>query len=117
MLCPRRSEIGGGAEVFKLMEGDDTWRGDEGSRTCSWCGSLHPDDFMAKSAAGIELGPTDKAYKVYVGDGGKFYFQHLSSEQRSAFVDLLNGKRLKLGYPGYFYRLPFFVGPVKPVSG
>jgi hypothetical protein len=38
----------------------------------------------------------------------KFYFQHLSEEQRKRFVELLNTKKIKLDYPGYFYRLPFF---------
>jgi len=104
---------------------------------------------MARLEAGdIELGPTDKSYKVYVHNLGgeqfkqsyridepskpgeimkdpmdqshwvwetrlrdecKFYFQHLSDEQRQRFVELLNDKKLKLSYPGYFYRMPFFI--------
>lgn len=39
----------------------------------------------------------------------KFYFEHLSEEQKKRFVQLLNEKKLHLGEPGYFYRLPFFV--------
>jgi hypothetical protein len=39
----------------------------------------------------------------------KFYFDHLSEEQMKRFVELLNGKKLKLDYPGHFYRLPFFI--------
>jgi hypothetical protein len=39
----------------------------------------------------------------------KFCFQHLSAEQQQAFVRLLNEKKLKLNYPGHFYRLPFFI--------
>lgn len=39
----------------------------------------------------------------------KFYFQHLSVDQRKRFVELLNEKKLKLDVPGYFYRLPFFI--------
>lgn len=38
----------------------------------------------------------------------KFYFQHLSDEQKDRFITLLNEKKLKLGYPGYFYSIPFF---------
>lgn len=38
----------------------------------------------------------------------KFYFQHLSEEQRGRFIELYNDKRLNIGYPGYFYNLPFF---------
>ncbi|HET9554895.1 MAG TPA: hypothetical protein VFP50_18160 [Anaeromyxobacteraceae bacterium] len=39
----------------------------------------------------------------------KFYFQHLDEQQRRRFVELLNEKKMKLGYPGHFYRLPFFI--------
>jgi len=39
----------------------------------------------------------------------KFYFQHLSSEQQTRFIELLNEKKMKIGMPGYFYRLPFFI--------
>jgi hypothetical protein len=47
-------------------------------------------------------------------DHRKFYFQHLSPEQRREFVDLLNAGTLNLAYPGHFYRLPFFVAPAAP---
>jgi hypothetical protein len=39
----------------------------------------------------------------------KLYFEHLSEEQGRRFVELLNAGRLKLDFPGHFYRLPFFV--------
>lgn len=39
----------------------------------------------------------------------KFYFQHLSVEQRHQFIELLNAKRVNIGEPGRFYRLPFFI--------
>lgn len=38
----------------------------------------------------------------------KFYFQHLSAEQRHRFIELLNTNKIKLNVPGYFYVLPFF---------
>lgn len=39
----------------------------------------------------------------------KFYFQHLSAEQRQRFVELLNAKRIRF-YGGFgFSALPFFV--------
>ena len=41
---------------------------------------------------------------------GKFYFQHLSDEQKKRFIELLNEKKLKIGVPGHFYTLPFFMG-------
>ena len=86
---------------------------------CNYCGSMDGDLFMALCEAGdVELGPTDKNYKVYVENSGgapfdrpmsKFYFQHLSDDQKHRFVDLLNAKTLKIGDPGHFYRLPFFI--------
>jgi hypothetical protein len=43
----------------------------------------------------------------------KFYFQHFSIEDRKRFIDLLNAKKINIGSPGYFYRLPFFCAPVE----
>lgn len=133
--CPRGMEIGAARRAVWLT--DDT---------CSYCGSIHPIDFMARLEAGtMKLEPTDKDYKVYVvNDGGedfkqtyredgspggndpskwnwttrsqsraKFYFQHLSQDQRRRFVELLNENKLKLDIPGHFYRLPFFCVPAK----
>lgn len=42
-------------------------------------------------------------------DHGKFYFMHLSEEQMRRFVDLYNAKTMKIGYPGHFYALPYFM--------
>jgi hypothetical protein len=74
--------------------------------------------------------PTDKTYKAYLGqviDGpemtsepgtslppvncgrAKFYYQHLDEGQMQHFVDLYNDNTMRLGLPGYFYRLPFFM--------
>lgn len=102
-MCPRRAEA-----FVQVDKGPDRWGAD---KTCNYCGSLHPDEFMRRAEAGEELGPTDKNYKVYMsGSGsGKFYFQHLSEEQKRRFVDLLNEKKLKIGYPGRFYVAPFFI--------
>lgn len=41
----------------------------------------------------------------------KFYFQHLSAEQRDEFIDLYNSKRMRVGSPGHFYQPPFFARP------
>lgn len=103
-LCPRRQESNG---VFKLPESDE-WR----DGTCSYCGSMNPTEFMKQASEGIELGPTDKSYKVYVGktEHQKFYFQHLSEDQKERFVVLLNTQQLNMGYPGHFYVLPYFIG-------
>lgn len=134
--CPRRGPFG-----LTLSDPDgDKWREDD---SCSYCGSLNPDVFMARVEAGdVELVPTGKSYKVYLESVGeafrqtyrdcpmdsaphmpavcphwvtrrvehaKFYFEHLSDEQRRRFVELLNERKLKIGYPGHFYVLPFFI--------
>jgi hypothetical protein len=38
----------------------------------------------------------------------KFYFQHFDRDQQARFINLLNVKAVNIGYPGHFYRLPFF---------
>lgn len=40
----------------------------------------------------------------------KFYFQHFNEAQQVRFIGLLNAGTLKIGYPGRFYALPFFIG-------
>jgi hypothetical protein len=44
----------------------------------------------------------------------KFYFQHLSDEQKNRFIELLNERKFRIGYPGHFYVLPFFIGRKTP---
>lgn len=140
-LCPRREESFGGPS---WAPSHDEWRGKDPRRTCSWCGAMHPDDFLAAVRAGLTIGPTDKNYKAYVEETltatqraelarayeaqgflkdhvteltetaagehvGKFYFQHLSEEQRDEFIGMLNAKSVTIGYPGHFYVLPFFI--------
>lgn len=104
--------------------------------SCSHCGSLHPVTFIEWIKNGYVLGPTDKTYKAYIGkpsekpltmqvpdgEGGfvekeflvggqeaKFYYQHLSEEQRRQFIDLYNDGTMQIGYPGHLYVMPFFV--------
>lgn len=78
------------------FNGEAHWRTeDNGDRTCSYCGSLHPDDFldiMQRYAAGEEgytFSLTDKSYKVYAKRPGvvnasmggiKFYGAHAVEE-------------------------------------
>lgn len=68
--------------------------GPDGNRTCSYCGSIHPDDLMAicrKTLTDERYGVegTTKSYKVYVrqpgvrnaGEGAiKFYMHHAPAE-------------------------------------
>lgn len=107
LYCPRAIENGGGPNSpFKPpMNGEMEWRDDN---TCSYCGSLSGDALMARLEAGnVKLRPTDKDYKVYI-DSGKFYFQHLSPEQRKRFIELYNAGQILLDVPGHFYVTPFF---------
>jgi len=70
-----------------------TWRrAPNGDRTCSYCGSLHPEDFLdimikyIEQEPGYRLETTSKPYKIYANRSGvqnasqggiKFYFNHL----------------------------------------
>ena len=43
--------------MFNLPK-EDKWRGDG---TCSYCGSISPEQLFKAIADGAEIGPTDKA--------------------------------------------------------
>ena len=140
MYCPRRHE----SALARNFPGPDAYREDDNS--CTYCGSLNPDEFMRRLEAGdIEIGTTNKNYKVYVHNLGgepfkqtyrdcprgsaphmpdecdhwvtreieqtKFYFQHLSQDQRERFVELLNAKSLRFAGGYGFSPLPFFYVP------
>lgn len=85
------------------------WRSDG---DCSYCGSIAPEAFFAAIAAGQELVPTDKDYKVYVGgvNGQDFKFDHLNQDQMRQFIVLLTDKKLNMPEP--FYVRPFFIGQI-----
>jgi hypothetical protein len=99
--CPCLS---GGSKILL----NDFWRHDG---TCSYCGSITPEALFEEIGKGSLLSPTDKNYKVYVGDHKKFCFYHLNSEQQSMFVDLMNAGKLNMSQGG-FYVLPFFMVPM-----
>lgn len=103
MTCPRRSE-----GPHDQTPGVDRWERfkSNGDRVCSFCGSLHPDDFLAMvkvaadapedAAAGAvpSIDPSDKGYKIYVRrtgvrnahEGGiKFYTHHLPTNAAGEF--------------------------------
>lgn len=105
-LCPRRDENPG---PWKFCPGPDTFQ----AGRCSYCGGLAPEEFMRRVEEGEKVIPTDKSYKVYLSHGHeKFYYQHLSDEQKRRFVELLNEHKVRIDYPGYFYVRPYFVaGP------
>ena len=99
--CGRREEM---PYIPKGIPEFDTWRKlPNGDRTCSFCGSLHHDDFLrlARDAADptkpvwVEKA-TGKNYKYYVHQkdvenamvgGIKFYTQHTPDQ---AWVDEIN---------------------------
>lgn len=145
-FCPRALENGGGhnSPLKPPFNGEMHWREDD---TCSYCGSLNPDTFMARLEAGdVELSPTDKNYKVYIRNVGgevfkqtyrkcpvdatctgpddcthwvtreraraKFYFQHLSNDQKTRFVELYNQRKLQFVDDYGFYVLPYFCEPI-----
>lgn len=68
--CPRRvGQVG----PWDRVEGQDSWTTGHGlagqdavGPSCSFCGSLHPDRFMALIREGWIVGPTDKSYKAYL---------------------------------------------------
>lgn len=79
---------------------------------CNYCGSMPPEDFMAAVRSGAKIGPTDKSYKLYVGDhDGKFYTQHLSEEQGFEFHQLWLDNKINWGHPGAPYVRLFLPGP------
>lgn len=111
MRCPRQAET---PPTCTWADRECSWVESDGVLECDYCGSIHPDALFAAIDRGVEITPTDKDYKVYVGGPRKFYFQHLSTEEQRRFVNLLNERKITIGYPGHFYVRPFFVR-TKPV--
>ncbi|KRS17544.1 hypothetical protein [Roseovarius indicus] len=86
-----------GSPSPRFTPGPDTWiRCPNGDRVCSFCGSLHPEDFerLAKEAADKDsstfIDPTTKQYKWYVrrdevpnasAGGIKFYSWHAPTDE------------------------------------
>lgn len=72
-LCGRRFDI---FSASHMWPGEDRFRAEDAS--CSYCGSFHPDKLIERLEAGtVELGATDKNYKVYLHNaGGEPFKQH-----------------------------------------
>lgn len=104
ITCGRRMGAHG---PWNHTPGLDRWQKfkSNGNRVCSFCGSLHFDDFfeIVKAVAnlpeaalyskGARIEPSDKAYKIYVHQPGvrnameggiKFYTHHLPTEALTA---------------------------------
>lgn len=107
--CPRRREMG--ALVHSGYPDTDRWveEADGNYRTCSWCGSMHPAELVNAIKANVEIGPTDKSYKLYVAYPSadrtlKFYTQHFEgTAYGDEFYDLWSAKQINWGYPGHPY--------------
>lgn len=110
MTCGRRQDTWAGSRGLPVHGersrevGQDHWQKHKsnGDRVCSFCGSLHPDDFFrlvheaaiapedADRGTVVDIETTDKSYKVYVHQPGvrnayeggiKFYIQHLPRKE------------------------------------
>jgi hypothetical protein len=113
MTCGRRAldQFAPGVPAHKGFDekGQDRWEKHKsnGDRVCSFCGSLHPDDFwrlVKASAEAPEDAPyrdvvhihlSDKGYKVYVDQPGvrnameggiKFYKQHIPRDENGKMI-------------------------------
>lgn len=111
MTCRSRMDQSG---PWEHQENLDFWQKfkSNGDRVCSFCGSLHPDDFLtlmadaAKVESDVQLTVTDKRYKYYINrpgvknayDGGiKFYTWHLTGplteEQQRVYQQAVQNSR------------------------
>jgi hypothetical protein len=99
------------------MSGPGPWRHNENidywndAHQCSFCSSLRPSKLFELLEKGVGLEPTDRNYKVYLDspDRARVYFHHFSEDDKKKFTQLMLEKKIKIGYPGYFYTLPFFM--------
>lgn len=117
--CPRRIAEGHASDDSPLVldgSNKDEWLADN---TCSYDGSLHPDEFMAYVRAGKKVGSTDKSYKFYMDEydgtvrgAKKFYTHHLSEEQGQEFVSLWRENKINFGnFPPY---VPLYIPGSSP---
>lgn len=58
--CPRQLHE---AVMRAQIEHQSHWKED---RTCSYCGSMMPEDVFKAIDEGCKIGPTDKNYKIYI---------------------------------------------------
>ena len=85
----RNSQLG----PFERGENLDHWRKEEnGNRTCSFCGSLHPDDALEIiKEQGFGVISQAKSYKWYVGRGhNKYYMWHNTPKFVEAFNSMIS---------------------------
>ncbi|MEZ0089953.1 hypothetical protein [Streptacidiphilus sp. EB129] len=106
---------------YKAYLGKPLTAGEKTERKEKWLARFTDDEIVAGAQARGETPEQHRAglaefydRDAHVNSAGmqaKFYFQHLSPEQRSEFIELHNSRRMAIGTPGYFYTRPFFTGP------
>ncbi len=69
-------------------------------------------DTLPKTGMPLTLGHWVQVEPKQAIKHDKFYFYHLNREERIQFVVLLNAGQVKVGVPGFFYQLPFFMKKV-----
>ena len=117
--CGRRT---GMFSTARSVKDTDTWKNRDGYDACSYCGSIRPDKLLeAIEAETVEIGATDKNYKIYVSGSdfrnAKFYFQHfydgdtlqIIEGYADRFVKAWKGNKIKFQGGIEFYRIPFFI--------
>lgn len=115
--CPRRLEV----PFLPEDKSKDWWHQRGSHRSCSYCGSMHPDDLFAAIEAKGTVTGTDKNYKIYcdvpatetapAASHVKFYFQHLDAAGQDRFIELYNSKAMVLEPRFGLYRAPYFAAP------
>ncbi len=102
LVCPRRDEAP--PHFLERLPATDKWANGK----CSYCGSLQPRTFLDRLKAGEVLGTTTKNYKAYLGQShDKFYYKHLSTDEREEFIQLYNDGEIEVDFLEYFIP-PFF---------
>ncbi len=120
--CPRRQEApdpnayGDGSDTPDVWEyGHGLISGDRYRiKTCSYCGSMHPDEFLAQIRDGWIVGQTSKNYKAYIGPPpsgsvAKFYFQHMDEAQKRELIQLTNDRLIAFDIGNFWYTDPYFM--------
>lgn len=92
-----------GAEHWGHRDSDKWPEGFTKPRTCSYCGSVHPDDLIALVEQGWEFDPSTKSYKSYWQPPG--FIERMNAALRD-ITQLVDGR---LGEPRH-------VSPVPPVK-
>jgi hypothetical protein len=69
-----------------------------------------PEEIAAGRFDRITMGPAPATTH------DKFYFQHLDGAGQDRFIELVNAKKMNIGYPGHFYSRPFFCAPANSAA-